>query len=192
MFVMFHREACSGSDRAIAGHGSLQAHRQVFAHRRDSNVRAGTCAPSAGLPFARHSELMRIGIQQSMAPELDRVRDHLANERTFLAWVRTAIGIIVFGFAIGRFGLALRQLAAAQHQQLQSTGMGLSVWFGSGAMLFGVVVAVSALLRFRRTKHQIEQNSFSVSVRLVVIVSVLTVLFGLGLIAYLLRTGALI
>ncbi len=57
-------------------------------------------------------------------------------------------------------------------------------------MLFGVCVAVSALWRFRRTKQQIEQNRFSVSVRLILIISLVTILFGLGLIAYLLHTGA--
>jgi uncharacterized membrane protein YidH (DUF202 family) len=40
-----------------------------------------------------------------------RARDHLANERTFLAWVRTGIAIVVFGFAIGRFAIAMRQFA---------------------------------------------------------------------------------
>ncbi|HEX8200417.1 MAG TPA: DUF202 domain-containing protein [Isosphaeraceae bacterium] len=42
-----------------------------------------------------------------------RTRDHLANERTFLAWVRTALGLIGLGFVLARMGLFLRQLAAA-------------------------------------------------------------------------------
>jgi putative membrane protein len=42
-----------------------------------------------------------------------RVRDHLANERTFLAWVRTALGLIGLGFVVARMGLFLRQLAMA-------------------------------------------------------------------------------
>jgi putative membrane protein len=44
----------------------------------------------------------------------NRARDHLANERTFLAWVRTGAAIVVFGFAIGRFAIAIRQLSALQ------------------------------------------------------------------------------
>lgn len=43
----------------------------------------------------------------------DRTRDHLANERTFLAWVRTALGLIGLGFVLARMGLFLRQVAAA-------------------------------------------------------------------------------
>ncbi|WP_406701301.1 YidH family protein [Singulisphaera sp. Ch08] len=40
-----------------------------------------------------------------------RTRDHLANERTFLAWIRTSLGLIGLGFVIARMGLLLRQLA---------------------------------------------------------------------------------
>jgi|GEM_PF-5432662 len=43
----------------------------------------------------------------------DRQREHQANERTFLAWLRTSIALIGFGFAIARFGLFLRQLRVA-------------------------------------------------------------------------------
>ena len=43
----------------------------------------------------------------------NRTRDHLANERTFLAWVRTALGLIGLGFVLARMGLFLAQLAVA-------------------------------------------------------------------------------
>jgi uncharacterized membrane protein YidH (DUF202 family) len=36
-------------------------------------------------------------------PNIDRQREHQANERTFLAWLRTSIALIGFGFAIARF-----------------------------------------------------------------------------------------
>ena len=39
-----------------------------------------------------------------------RMADHMANERTFLAWIRTSLGIIAFGFVIERFGLFIRQM----------------------------------------------------------------------------------
>ncbi len=41
-----------------------------------------------------------------------RARDHLANERTFLAWIRTALGLIGMGFVLARMGLFLEQLAS--------------------------------------------------------------------------------
>lgn len=49
-----------------------------------------------------------------MESNRNRARDHLADERTFLVWVRTGAAIVVFGFAIGRFSIALRQLTALQ------------------------------------------------------------------------------
>src|SRR5580658_10966631 len=84
----------------------------------------------------------------------NRARDHLANERTFLAWVRTGIAIVVFGFAIGRFAIAIRQFMQVQGQlQGQSQGQleaartaGLSVWFGTTAIIGGVALTVAGLL----------------------------------------------
>jgi hypothetical protein len=52
----------------------------------------------------------------------NRARDHLANERTFLAWVRTSVAVVVFGFAIGRFAIALRQLAQIPGPRAQDDG----------------------------------------------------------------------
>jgi putative membrane protein len=46
----------------------------------------------------------------SQPPKIDRQREHQANERTFLAWLRTSIALIGFGFAIARFGLFLHEL----------------------------------------------------------------------------------
>ena len=54
------------------------------------------------------SKSARSDIQPANAESANRARDHLANERTFLAWVRTGVAIVVFGFAIGRFAIAFR------------------------------------------------------------------------------------
>jgi len=50
-------------------------------------------------------------------------RDHLANERTFLAWIRTGIVGVVFGFAIGRFAIAIRQWMQIQSRVASSAGL---------------------------------------------------------------------
>jgi inner membrane protein YidH len=63
----------------------------------------------------------------------NRARDHLANERTFLAWVRTGVAIVVFGFAIGRFAIAIRQFMQIRGNVSQTAG--LSVWFGTIAII---------------------------------------------------------
>src|SRR5580700_8937475 len=110
-------------------------------------------------------------------------RDHLANERTFLAWVRTSIAVVVFGFAIGRFAIAMRQLTAFQGQAPKSTG--LSVWMGMSSILAGVIMAVAGLVRYRKTRAQLEEGKFEPAGFIVDMVTILTVLFGLALAGYL-------
>src|SRR5271157_4519826 len=88
----------------------------------------------------------------------NRARDHLANERTFLAWVRTGVAIVVFGFAIGRFAIAIRQFMRLEGHVSQSAG--LSVWFGTIAIIGGVLLTLAGLLRYRRTRDQLESGTF--------------------------------
>ena len=113
----------------------------------------------------------------------NRARDHLANERTFLAWVRTSVAIVVFGFAIGRFAIALRQLAKFQGQVSKTTG--LSVWMGMISIVAGVVMVVAGLMRYRRTRSQLDKGEFEPAGFIVDLVTILTVLFGLALAGYL-------
>ncbi|MGA8274404.1 MAG: DUF202 domain-containing protein [Candidatus Sulfotelmatobacter sp.] len=110
-------------------------------------------------------------------------RDHLANERTFLAWVRTSVAIVVFGFAIGRFAVAMRQLTAFQGHASKATGF--SVWMGTAAILAGVVMVTSGLMRYRKTRAQLDAGKFEPAGFIVDLVTVLTVLFGLALAGYL-------
>jgi putative membrane protein len=110
-------------------------------------------------------------------------RDHLANERTFLAWVRTGIAIVVFGFAIGRFAIAIRQFMQFQGKTSRTTG--LTVWFGTVAIAAGVVLTLAGLLRYRRTRALLESGSFEPAGFLADLVGILVALFGLALAGYL-------
>ena len=116
----------------------------------------------------------------------NRARDHLANERTFLAWVRTGAAIVVFGFAIGRFSIAIRQLTALQGHGVRTAG--LSVWIGSGTIVAGVALVIAGLARYRKTKTQLDAGTFEPAGFLLDLVTALTVAVGLGLAAYLIYT----
>lgn len=118
-----------------------------------------------------------------MIEDSNRARDHLANERTFLAWVRTSVAIVVFGFAIGRFAIAMRQLTEFQGHASKTTG--LSVWMGMSSILAGVVMVVAGLSRYRKTRAQLDQGKFEPAGFIVDLVTILTVLFGLALAGYL-------
>jgi len=118
-----------------------------------------------------------------MPDKPDLARNHLANERTFLAWVRTGIGVVVFGFAIGRFGIALREFFQVEGRPQQTTG--LSVWFGLASIGLGVLLILGGLLRYHQTFRQIEEGQFKPAGLMVDLVGVLTALVGIGLAVYL-------
>ena len=113
----------------------------------------------------------------------NRARDHLANERTFLAWVRTGVATIVFGFAVGRFSIALRELM--KMQGYNSTTPGLTTWLGIISTVGGVLLILAGLRRYRKTKVQLDSNSFEPAGFVIDLVSYLLGLFGLVLAGYL-------
>jgi putative membrane protein len=73
----------------------------------------------------------------------------LAAERTLLAWVRTGLALMGFGFVVARFGLFLRELAEARGGPVPE-GRGGSAWVGVGLVAFGVLVLAGAGWRHRR------------------------------------------
>ena len=119
-----------------------------------------------------------------LTEDSDKASNHLANERTFLAWVRTGVAIVVFGFAIGRFAIALRQLTALGGHVSKTTG--LSVWMGVVSMIAGVAMVLAALFRYRKTRALLERGAFEPAGFILDLVTILTVAFGLALCGYLL------
>ena len=103
-------------------------------------------------------EISAKDFQPSTNSNPNLARDHLANERTFLAWVRTGVAVVVFGFAIGRFAVAIRQWMQLEGQGHVVPTSGLSVWFGLVAIIAGVLVCLSGLVRYRRTREQIDSG----------------------------------
>ena len=117
-------------------------------------------------------------------PDTDtRAREHLANERTFLAWIRTGLAMIVFGFALGRFGVALHQFMEMQGRMQKTTGM--SVWFGMISIVAGVVMVLMGLMRYRTTKTQLESGTFQPAGFAIDVIAVVATLLGAALAGYL-------
>lgn len=94
-------------------------------------------------------------------PEIDRQREHQANERTFLAWLRTAIALIGFGFAIARFGLFLHQLETAVTQKpIPSHPLFSSENLGVSLVIVGIVTIALAAMRYNQVFWQIERGNY--------------------------------
>lgn len=113
----------------------------------------------------------------------NRARDHLANERTFLAWLRTGVATIVFGFAIGRFSIALREFLKLQGHEANTPGF--TTWLGIISAVGGVLLILAGLMRYRKTRLQLETNTFQPAGYIIDLVSYLLGLLGLILAGYL-------
>ncbi len=73
----------------------------------------------------------------------------MAAERTLLAWVRTGLAMMGFGFVVARFGLFLKELAAATGEKV-SGGRTMSLWIGVALVLAGVFVLVVSTIQHHR------------------------------------------
>jgi putative membrane protein len=80
--------------------------------------------------------------------EFGRPTDTLANERTFLAYARTALAFIGFGFVVARFSLFTREVAVVAHLP---EGAPISTSFGTAMALAGVACAIYGAYRYVMT-----------------------------------------
>lgn len=121
-------------------------------------------------------------------PGEGRVSDHLANERTFLAWIRTSIAVMSLGFVVAKFSLWLRLLGARIQPQAPLRSTGTSLPLGVGMMAFGSVLAIAALMHYRAVNRAIVRGEAGGSDRLIVGVAMLVALLGAAMIGYMLST----
>jgi putative membrane protein len=119
--------------------------------------------------------------------QIGKAGDHLANERTFLAWIRTSISIIVFGFVVAKFGITLREFLRMQRESQQESGWSLGI--GVTFMAMGIFMALVALARYRAVLQRLESGQFQPARAVIVFLAVLTALLGAVLVGYLFMTA---
>jgi putative membrane protein len=122
-------------------------------------------------------------------------RVHMANERTFLAWVRTSIGIMAFGFVVERFALFMKQfsllLGNAGVAVAQSSGpRGYASIFGIILVALGALIGLLSFVRYKKVERQIDEDTYQPSLILNVLLALSVLSIGFFLIVYLLHISA--
>ncbi len=112
--------------------------------------------------------------------------DYLAAERTVLAWIRTGLALMGFGFVVARFGLFLQELQAVQNAS-SDKAYGLSLWFGTALIAAGVFVNLFAGWQHTRLVRLLDRGSpvRSRPAGAAVAIAVFLALVGLAMTVYL-------
>ena len=123
---------------------------------------------------------------------IEKYSDHAANERTFLAWVRTGIAVIAFGFVVEKFNLFVRTLVEAnafgnsKNLRLEALSGAFSHYDGLALIVVGIAIIVLSLVRFIRTSRWIDDGEAHLArgVRAELVLSVVLALIVTTMIAY--------
>jgi putative membrane protein len=118
-------------------------------------------------------------------PEAHRASEHLDNERTFLAWVRTTVALISLGFVIAKLSptLGAATSATASHITTKAVPAGIAL------IIFGAVVTVLAAWRYDRVNRQIEEGIVKTDRGMVWIVTLLIALLSVATVVYMISSS---
>ena len=110
----------------------------------------------------------------------DKVTAHLANERTYLAWVRTGLVVITLGFAVARFGLALTTSLEVL------PGIRYSSIVGVALVLLGSAIELFAFQRYQTNQETISSDTYKPTSSAEAVLSVIIFLLAISILARLL------
>lgn len=117
--------------------------------------------------------------------------DYLANERTFLAWIRTSIGIMAFGFVLVKFSFFIKQITFILQKnelgEIPDTGYSSSA--GISLVAVGVVTLMMAFIRYRATNKQLDEGKFANSSLSITLLTALILFISIALIVYLVEAA---
>ena len=135
-------------------------------------------------------------IEEKKEIKVKNRRVHMANERTFLAWIRTSIGIMAFGFVVEKFSLFVKQMAFIIEKSGYSgpriegltTGRGYSSILGIFLIGFGALMGVLSFIRYKKVERQIDDDTYEPSLILDLMITICIVSIALFFVVYLVRS----
>jgi len=134
------------------------------------------------------NELEKIKESQNVKKKQD-ARFHLANERTLLAWIRTSIGIMAFGFVVVKFSLFIKQLAFLVGKQIDIPRGGYSSVIGILLVAVGAAVLLLAYAKYKQTERKLLEDSYTPSSKLVFTLTAIILVMSILLILYLIENS---
>lgn len=114
--------------------------------------------------------------------------DHFANERTFLAWIRTSIGIMAFGFVVVKFSLFVKQISLILGKENLIHQKGYSGVVGIVLVAVGTATSVLSYIRYRFSEKQLNEGRYKHSSLLITVLTAFIFFVSVLLIVYLLNS----
>jgi len=115
-------------------------------------------------------------------------RVHMANERTFLAWIRTSISVMAFGFVVERFAIFVKQLSSYIGKVATPPPAGYTSVLGIVLVGLGAAIGVLAYFRYKAVERQIDSDTYVPSLLLDTLLVLAVLAVGLFLVLYLAHT----
>jgi len=113
------------------------------------------------------------------------INEHMFNERTFLSWIRTGIGIMVFGFVIVKFSLFVNQLPSALFHNSNIPKNGFTIIIGIALVLTGALTIILSYWKYKQTHKLLQKGEYLYSTLLLTILTVVIFLMSIVIITYL-------
>lgn len=122
-------------------------------------------------------------------PDEKKATEYLANERTFLAWVRTSIALISLGFVVAKFSVWMRELVVRIAPNAPTPNVGWSLPIGVTLMIIGGALSVFATWHYHAVNKSIERGTVRANYRLIITVTFTIVVLTIAMIINMLLTA---
>jgi uncharacterized membrane protein YidH (DUF202 family) len=138
------------------------------------------------------SNIKEMFIRPKIKPEktsrLGNLQVHMANQRTFLSWIRTSIGIMAFGFVVEKFALFMRNLSFFFGKPVTTDAapgsFGYSTIFGICLVAMGALMGLLSFIRYKKVEVEIDEDTYEPSLLLDIMVAMGIVVIGVFLVFY--------